>query len=467
MDAEMDDKGDNLCRHCSRQFVRHRNLVQHMINQHQEEMGFTADVPIVLPASSASAPAASLDAQAGGTPANPRSFSLYLPSSGRDPIGGRAGQPAAPPCAFLSPTPPSPPPNASAVPVLGNTAERVRSYYAAFGDMERTRMLVSSSSTQPSVFDTSELKDMCLFALYAGGKGFTQKARAEYYQSTICAERAALRAQRDAEARALGKVLQELSGDQSSKSDGTTPGDARSTRPAAAGSASRPAHSSSRGMPARPPKKIRLRKRVKAAVLAAQAELQAVSGPLETAFPIKSSLVNSLKGQTARCLAEQGWRVTNIVDGEDTYIFYSRDVMAAALNTFIRATSRCMRDECKYAADGSILRCDSLDSDLYLREQADVERIHAGRFLNGKPLKVFIMAAQFFSDATLVSKNGGKCEHHRVPVPRCSLVVDGTLESLLDDCWLTFAHVPSGIQLSMFAPSEPVSPTSPQAEWSG
>lgn len=216
----------------------------------------------------------------------------------------------------------------------------------------------------------------------------------------------------------------------------------------------------------RPLKKISLRKRIKAAVLAAQAELEAVIGPLETAFPTESSFVNSLKGYNARCLAEQGWRVTDIVDGEDFYKFYSRDVMAAVLNSFMRATSRCMRGERKYAADGSVLRCGSLHSDLYLREQADVDRVHAGRFLNGKPLKVFTMAAQFFSDATLVSKNGGQCEHHLLPVPRCSVVVDGALESLLDDCWLTFAYVPSCIHLSTFTPSEPVSPTSSQAKWS-
>jgi len=202
-------QGDNLCLHCSRQFVRYGDLVHHMINQDQEEMGFTADVPTVVPASPPSAPAASLEAQAGGTPANPKSISLSLPLSGRDPIGDRAGQPATPPGASLPPTPPSLPPNASSVPVLGTTAEKVRSYYAAFGDMERTRMLVSSSSSQSSQFDTSELKDMRLFSLSAGGKGLSQKARAEYYQSTGRDERAALRAQRDAEAAALGKVFQD------------------------------------------------------------------------------------------------------------------------------------------------------------------------------------------------------------------------------------------------------------------
>jgi len=292
---------------------------------------------------------------------------------------------------------------------LGTTAEKVRGYYAAFGDMQRTRLLVPATSTESSVFDTNELKEMRLFALSAGGKGLSQKARADYYQTTVRAERAALRAQQGAEAIALGKVLGELSEDQGGASDDDIPGGPRSAPPMAGGphlSAST-ANLSAREVPVRPRKKTSLRQRIKAAVMAAQSELEAVVGPLETAFPTESSFINSLKGETARCLSEQGWRVTDVTDGDDVYTFYSRDVMLVALEAFKRATSRCMRGQRKYAADGSVLRTGSLDSDLYLREQDDVDRIHAGRFLNGNPLKVFTMATQFFSDATLVSKNGG------------------------------------------------------------
>jgi len=82
------------------------------------------------------------------------------------------------------------------------------------GDKQRTRLLVPATSTESSVFDTNELKDMRLFALSAGGKGLSQKTRADYNQTTVCAERAALRAQHGAEATAHGKVLGELSEDQ-------------------------------------------------------------------------------------------------------------------------------------------------------------------------------------------------------------------------------------------------------------
>lgn len=104
--------------------------------------------------------------------------------------------------------------------------------------------------------------------------------------------------------------------------------------------------------------------------------------------------------------------MTDSTDGDDVYMFYSRDVMLVALEAFTRSTSRCMRGQCKHAADGSVLRTGSLDSDSYLREQDDVDRIHAGRFLNGTPLKVFLMETQVFSDATLVSKNGGTWKSH-------------------------------------------------------
>jgi len=413
MDADIEREGENRCPHCPRRFVRHGNLVQHLMNQHQEEMGLTAEAPSVEPPTLPAVPPASREA--GGTPATPMSFSFSRQHvDGRDSVLCNGAQPECQDGAALASTCSTTPSNAQAVPVLGTTAEKVRSYYAAFGDMQRTRLLVPSSSTQLSAFDTSELKDMRLFALSAGGSGLSQKARAEYYQTTVRAERAALRAQRDAEVAALGRVLEELTEDQGSDSDGDTPTGGCSAAPVAAGPhfSAATANSSAGQAPARRPKKTSLRKRIKAAVLAAQAELEAAVGPLETAFPTETSFVNSLKGATSRCLAEQGWRVSDIVDGDDVYKFYSREVMLAAFNAFKRATSRCMRGQRKFAADGSVLRSGSLDSDLYLREQDDVNRMHAGRFLNGKPLKVFTVATQFFSDATMVSKNGGKCAYH-------------------------------------------------------
>lgn len=147
------------------------------------------------------------------------------------------------------------------VPVLGTTAEKLRAYYAAFGDKQQTRLLVPATSTESSVFDTNELKDMWLFALSAGGKGLSQKTRADYNQTTVCAERAALRGQHGAEATALGKVLGELSEDQGGASDDYIPGGPPCVPPMAGGphhSAST-ANSSAREVPVRPRKNTSLR----------------------------------------------------------------------------------------------------------------------------------------------------------------------------------------------------------------
>jgi len=260
----------------------------------------------------------------------------------------------------------------------------------------------------PSNFDTEELNEMRLFSLSAGGKGLSQKARAEYYNTPVRVERAAMRAQRAAEGAALRKLMDNLAGEESDNPDAEAlhSGD-KAEPPASAGSRTLASGSTNVPHAVRPKKKTSPRKRIMAAALKAQAELEAIVGPLETAFPTEATFLNSLKGETPRCLSEQGWKVSDIVDGDDIYKFYSRDVMLAALRAFMRATRRCMRGARKTPADGSIIRTGTLDSDLYLREQADVDRIHSGKMLNGKPLQVFTMATQFFSDATLVSKNGG------------------------------------------------------------
>jgi len=446
MDVPEGEEGANLCPYCSRQFVLHGNLLQHMMTNHLEEMGFSADAPStgLTPPPVAPAPLRGTC----GTPASAMSSALPQHHVGGQEALSCNGVPPAGACNIPHSSPGHS--DSADVPGLGTTAEKVRSYYAAFGDMGRTRPLVSSTGTHASDFVTDELKDMRMFALSAGGKGLSQKARAEFYTSTVRAERAALRVARAAQTAAFAKVLRNVTAADSGDS-GSDCRDARDQttrqRSAAAAPVTGDDHSAAlsgtaavassgagtsgvgtplhhvaavsetaagagrRGMGVSPrrKKKTSLRRRIREAVLAAQAELEAVVGPLEAAFPTEAAFLNSLKGETARCLSEQGWRVTDIVDGDDVYKFYSRNVMQVALNCFMRATSRVMRGERKYAADGSVHRTGSLDSDLYLREQADVDKVHAGRLLNGKPLKVFTMATQFFSDATLVSKNGGAC----------------------------------------------------------
>ena len=82
--------------------------------------------------------------------------------------------------------------------------------------------------------------------------------------------------------------------------------------------------------------------------------------------------------------------------------------MDVAHDAFGRAANVQLRGKRHVKADGSIVRSSSLDSDVYLVQEADVLKIHANAVHGGKPIKAFAMAEQFFSDATLLSWNG--CE---------------------------------------------------------
>lgn len=103
------------------------------------------------------------------------------------------------------------------------TPALVHEYYKAFGDLERTEPVVPQQrGGRPSLFVTDELKAMRMFVLSAGGRGLSVKARAEYYHTTVLAERAALRMQRAAASVVRAVVSDESSSDQSSDSDSGT-----------------------------------------------------------------------------------------------------------------------------------------------------------------------------------------------------------------------------------------------------
>lgn len=412
VEAAAADNRNNPCPHCPARYARKGNLLQHMSHNHPEDMGVaSSSLPETL-FEGAALPFWKLR-PGGGTPASAPSAALSPGRPDGERVFGSGDGAAADEDSVL-------PAIASAAdgagcPEINTTSQKVREYYAAFGDVARTKPLVDPRNRdRPSDFVSDELKEMRMFALSAGGRGLSQKARAEYYTTCVAAERAALRSQHAAELSKVEQVMALLSEhEMDDDSDGTTggpkdPAGSAAAMPSAARSAAAAGGATLGGSRPRPRKKTSLRLRIKAVLVEAAANLEAAIGPLETAFPSASAFVNSLQGEATRCLAEQQWRKTDIVDGKDVHVFYSRDVMVVALAAFMRATKLCMRGERKYAADGSVLRTGSLDGDLYLKEQADVDRIHGGKMHDGKELPIFTMATQFFSDATLVSKNGGK-----------------------------------------------------------
>ena len=100
------------------------------------------------------------------------------------------------------------------------TPALVHEYYKAFGDLERTQPVVPPErGERPSLFVTDELKTMRMFALSAGGSGLSAKARAEFYHTTVLAERAAMRTQHAAAAAVRAVVEGETPSDDSSDDD--------------------------------------------------------------------------------------------------------------------------------------------------------------------------------------------------------------------------------------------------------
>jgi len=231
-------------------------------------------------------------------------------------------------------------------------ASRIAAYYRAKGDMGRTTLYVPAEKRdRQSHFLTREHKAMRLFALSAGGCGLSRKAKAEYYETTVAIEKAAMRMIAEAAARRAKRK-------KGKNGKGKMP------------------------------------------------KIVVKPGPLESAFPSAAAFVRSLEGEKWRCLSELEWRETDIIVRGTVYKFYSRDIMKVATTALTTAMKVCLRGQRRHDDDGNVIRTNTLDSDIYLEEQADVDRLHAGKKKGSRHMPPFTLAIQLFSDAALVSWNG-------------------------------------------------------------
>jgi len=281
----------------------------------------------------------------------------------------------------------------------GTTSALVYRYFVDKGDIGRAEPLVPlCRQGRPSKFVSDELKAIRLFALSTGGRGLSEKARVEFYNSVAQAEVVTAAAAKMAVSE-LGEQLYTSSYSAGSSTSGSGSSSASNGR------------SSTTSTPSRPAKKVSLRTRLRKAIATANAKASNIKGPLTSAFPTAAAFVSSLKGEQDRCLSEMKWQVTDIIDNVP-FKFFFRDIMDVAHDAFGRADKVQLRGTRPLDANGDILRSNSLDSDVYLVQEADVLRIHANAVDKGKPIKAFAMAVQFFSDATLLSWNGGEWVEH-------------------------------------------------------
>lgn len=126
-------------------------------------------------------------------------------------------------------------------------------------------------------------------------------------------------------------------------------------------------------------------------------------GPMEAAFSSADAFVASLRADADRCMQELDWRETDFEIRNQKAVFYSRDLMQVLVEAAEGAKELDIRGERKLDANDKVVRTGTLDSDVYLDEQARVLDMH-GR--DGEA-KVFTIAVQMFSDAALVSWSGG------------------------------------------------------------
>lgn len=361
------------CRLCTMTFKMYANHLQHKRQMHGENGSTMRTAPVcalevdtAMPAglgAHARATGATLDGlHAGGTPASASAEATGMWDAGPGNGTGSQDPLSVPDTCLLAPILPlgfSVMPAAFQIPVCTESssavASRIARYYRAKGDMQRTALYVPAGKAgRPSDFVTTEHKAMRLFALSAGGCGLSRKAKANYYESTVAVERAAMRMVAETKARRKRRK-------KGKNGKGRMP------------------------------------------------ELVVEHGPLESAFPSAASFVRSLDGEKWRCLSELEWRETDIVVRGTSFKFYSRCIMQVATDALTKALKICLRGERRHDAAGNIIRTNSLDSDIYLDEQVDVDRLHAGKKDGEKNMPPFTLAIQLFSDAALVSWNGCKC----------------------------------------------------------
>lgn len=281
----------------------------------------------------------------------------------------------------------------------------VRQYVLDKKDMEQTRPFVPSSKLiRPSAFVTPELKEMRMMALSSGGHGMSASGRRKLYLSMLHTEQACIRS--------FQRHLEQASDSDGTEDDAGSRASAGVGAGAGTGEGTGVSEVADRRAGVEQPKSRRRNRTVKHTSVrqrerqrradGAAPKRQRFCGPLESAFPNADAFVKSLKGEQDRCLAEQQWRMTDIVEEGRSYPFVSRCVVEVARDVFSTSEEVCLEGK----ATG--VRTGTLDSDLYLAEQADVKALHdLKKEYRGKMLRAFTLAVQFFSDSAVVSENGG------------------------------------------------------------
>ena len=259
-----------------------------------------------------------------------------------------------------------------------STVARIRAYYEAKPEACMTKRLVPPSVGQrPSRFNTRLLREALKFALCAGGPGLSKSDQMWYVSVLLTAERGG-RDQGRGEGRhwERGGRKRGLPGADDAVAEAVTSSRGEDPRAEEA-----PGGGSSDGS-------------------------DAMQGELGRAFPSKSSFAAAVRDEQRRVLSRLRWDETPIEVEGVRYLFYSRDLLLVALDLLQNAGHVQLWGEALgVGPDGSRLRSDMLDSDLFLTEERQVRRIHGSIS--------FVLGVQLFIDEAVVSWSGA---HYVYPI---------------------------------------------------
>jgi len=128
-------------------------------------------------------------------------------------------------------------------------------------------------------------------------------------------------------------------------------------------------------------------------------------GELSRTFPTNSAFVAALREEQRRVLSKLCWDETPLVVEGVPYKFYSRDLLIIALDLLRNARYvQVWGEELGAGPDGTRLRSEMMDCDLFLSEEVVVRRRHGSHS--------FVLAVQLFIDEAVVSWSGAHYMYH-------------------------------------------------------
>jgi len=150
-------------------------------------------------------------------------------------------------------------------------------------------------------------------------------------------------------------------------------------------------------------------------------------GELIRAFPTRHSFVAAVRGEQRRVLSKLAWEETPLVVEGASFTFYARDLLLTVLDLLMSAAHlQLWGEELGVGPDGTRLRAEMMDSDVFLTEEASVRGRHG--------FQSFVLGVQLFIDEAVVSWSGA---HYMYPIRvRVVNIRDKAVQ------WVTVGHIP-------------------------